>query len=332
MKYFQSKTHRHPQLVTMPVCKAEAHRALELLEDYYTRLDAETDERQLRAAIERVIRIFKSRLFQALLDIQEFYELTLMDETKSTNVKTAEALHMASRWEIAGPPGGVRGLGDSGNIELGEKQKEELLRNLSSIANDTHALNLGGGETNGGRPAPAPAPSRLPPEPAPSPAAVPPPDPAPAPAVAARPSAMARSVSAAANDQVIVWFSSFHKLSFVALFLFSLTSIQLRNNFSGIMRRLTWSGAARGSASPSRAARTTRTSATTPASSSPRSLTAAPRRTTADSRSTTSSPTSTTSASSTSSTASPWTRCGPRATACTSPSRGRGKPTAAAAS
>ena len=219
MKYFQSKTHRHPQLVTMPVCKAEAHRALELLEDYYTRLDAETDERQLRAAIERVIRIFKSRLFQALLDIQEFYELTLMDETKSTNVKTAEALHMASRWEIAGPPGGVRGLGDSGNIELGEKQKEELLRNLSSIATDTHALNLGGGggETNGSRPAPAPAPapapSRLPPEPAPSPAAVPPPEPAPAPAVAARPSAMARSVSAAANDQVIVkavWFSSFH--------------------------------------------------------------------------------------------------------------------------
>ena len=216
MKYFQSKTHRHPQLVTMPVCKAEAHRALELLEDYYTRLDAETDERQLRAAIERVIRIFKSRLFQALLDIQEFYELTLMDETKSTNVKTAEALHMASRWEIAGPPGGVRGLGDSGNIELGEKQKEELLHNLSSIATDTHALNLGGGgETNGSRPAPAPAPapSRLPPEPAPSPAAVPPPEPAPAPAVAARPSAMARSVSAAANDQVIVkavWFSSFH--------------------------------------------------------------------------------------------------------------------------
>ena len=43
----------------------------------------------------RVIRIFKSRLFQALLDVQEFYELTLMDETKSTDVKTAEALHMA---------------------------------------------------------------------------------------------------------------------------------------------------------------------------------------------------------------------------------------------
>ena len=57
------------------------------------------------------------------------------------------------------------------------------------------------------------APSRLPPKPAPSPAAVPLPDPAPALAVAARPRAMAWSVIAAANDQVIAkafWFSSIH--------------------------------------------------------------------------------------------------------------------------
>lgn len=36
---------------------------MELLEDYYARLD-ETDEKELKAAIERVIKIFKSRLFQ----------------------------------------------------------------------------------------------------------------------------------------------------------------------------------------------------------------------------------------------------------------------------
>ena len=70
----------------MPVCKAEAHRALELLEDYYSRLD-DTEEKELKAAIERVIKIFKSRLFQALLDIQEFYELTLMDDGKSNDIK-----------------------------------------------------------------------------------------------------------------------------------------------------------------------------------------------------------------------------------------------------
>jgi hypothetical protein len=44
----------------------EAHRALELLEDYHEKLTKPQDK-QLRLAIERVIRIFKSRLFQALL-------------------------------------------------------------------------------------------------------------------------------------------------------------------------------------------------------------------------------------------------------------------------
>ncbi|XP_072162343.1 disks large 1 tumor suppressor protein-like isoform X5 [Bemisia tabaci] len=43
-----------------------AHRALELLEDYHAKLTRPQDK-QLRLAIERVIRIFKSRLFQALL-------------------------------------------------------------------------------------------------------------------------------------------------------------------------------------------------------------------------------------------------------------------------
>ena len=53
----------------MPVCKAEAHRALELLEDYYSRLD-DTEEKELKAAIERVIKIFKSRLFQVKCNLQ----------------------------------------------------------------------------------------------------------------------------------------------------------------------------------------------------------------------------------------------------------------------
>ncbi|KAK4014585.1 hypothetical protein OUZ56_027106 [Daphnia magna] len=82
----------------MPVRKQEAHRALELLEEYHTKLTSPQDK-QLRAAIERVIGIFKSRLFQALLDIQEFYELTLLDETKTVQQKTAETLQMASKWE-----------------------------------------------------------------------------------------------------------------------------------------------------------------------------------------------------------------------------------------
>jgi len=97
----------------MPVCKAEAHRALELLEDYYSRLD-DTEEKELKAAIERVIKIFKSRLFQALLDIQEFYELTLMDESKPNAIKASEAIEMASRWEVGQGPFG-KPMGPAGS-------------------------------------------------------------------------------------------------------------------------------------------------------------------------------------------------------------------------
>ncbi|XP_068632911.1 disks large 1 tumor suppressor protein isoform X3 [Battus philenor] len=81
--------------------KKQAHRALELLEDYHSKL-VKPQDRQLRLAIERVIRIFKSRLFQALLDIQEFYELTLLDDTKSIQQKTAETIRIANKWEADG--------------------------------------------------------------------------------------------------------------------------------------------------------------------------------------------------------------------------------------
>ncbi|KAG0432218.1 hypothetical protein HPB47_021017 [Ixodes persulcatus] len=80
----------------------EAHRALELLEEYHSRLNKPQDK-QLRNAIERVIRIFKSRLFQALLDIQEFYEITLLDDSKSIQQKTAETLQIACKWENSPP-------------------------------------------------------------------------------------------------------------------------------------------------------------------------------------------------------------------------------------
>jgi len=86
----------------MPVRKQDAHRALELLEEYHSRLNKPQD-RPLRNAIERVIRIFKSRLFQALLDIQEFYEVTLLDDSKTTHQKTIETLQIASKWERQPP-------------------------------------------------------------------------------------------------------------------------------------------------------------------------------------------------------------------------------------
>lgn len=82
----------------MPAKKQDAHRALELLEEYHSQLSQPLD-RPLRNAIERVIRIFKSRLFQALLDIQDFYESTLLDESKTSQQKTLETLQIVSKWE-----------------------------------------------------------------------------------------------------------------------------------------------------------------------------------------------------------------------------------------
>ena len=38
-----------------------------------------------------------------LADLQEFYELTLLDENKSTQQKTVETLQIASRWELDPP-------------------------------------------------------------------------------------------------------------------------------------------------------------------------------------------------------------------------------------
>uniref|UniRef100_A0A1I8GJG1 Disks large 1 tumor suppressor protein n=1 Tax=Macrostomum lignano TaxID=282301 RepID=A0A1I8GJG1_9PLAT len=74
-----------------------ATRALELLEQYQTQLNA-TEDAKLRAAIERVIRIFKSKLFNALVEIQEFYEVTLLDENKSLEQKAMETQRVADRW------------------------------------------------------------------------------------------------------------------------------------------------------------------------------------------------------------------------------------------
>uniref|UniRef100_A0A3P9J936 Disks large homolog 1 n=1 Tax=Oryzias latipes TaxID=8090 RepID=A0A3P9J936_ORYLA len=62
----------------MPVRKKDAQRALLLLEEYRARLN-HTEDRHLSFSIQRVIDIFQSNLFQALIDIQEFYEVTLLD-------------------------------------------------------------------------------------------------------------------------------------------------------------------------------------------------------------------------------------------------------------
>ncbi|KAE9414006.1 hypothetical protein Angca_004539, partial [Angiostrongylus cantonensis] len=82
----------------------EAYRALELLEEYHALLNRPGDD-ELRVAIERVITTFKNSLFQALLDLQEFYEETLLNERKTVFQKIAESREMAKRLD-SNPPFG----------------------------------------------------------------------------------------------------------------------------------------------------------------------------------------------------------------------------------
>ncbi|XP_041420751.1 disks large homolog 1 isoform X14 [Xenopus laevis] len=85
----------------MPVRKQDTHRALALLEEYRCKLH-QTEDKQLRKSIERVIGIFQSNLFQSLIDIQEFYEVTLLDNPKSIdNTKPTERAQPVNTWECS---------------------------------------------------------------------------------------------------------------------------------------------------------------------------------------------------------------------------------------
>ncbi|XP_041861802.1 disks large homolog 1-like isoform X2 [Melanotaenia boesemani] len=78
----------------MPVRQKDAQRALELLQQYRVKLDQRQqnqsrskqgpveEDRQLQQSLDRVIDVFQSQLFSALLDIQEYYEMTILADSK----------------------------------------------------------------------------------------------------------------------------------------------------------------------------------------------------------------------------------------------------------
>ncbi|CAI5676865.1 unnamed protein product [Oreochromis niloticus] len=85
----------------MPVRKKDAQRALQLLEQYRAKLN-HTEDRQLRHSIQRVIDIFQSNLFQALIDIQEFYEVTLLDSQRWVeSAKGADPMAPVNLWDFS---------------------------------------------------------------------------------------------------------------------------------------------------------------------------------------------------------------------------------------
>ncbi|XP_030430675.1 disks large homolog 1 isoform X13 [Gopherus evgoodei] len=88
----------------MPVRKQDTQRALRLLEEYRSKL-SQSEDRQLRNSIEHVISIFQSNLFQALIDIQEFYEVTLLDSPKCIDhSKVSEPVQHVNTWDFSSLP------------------------------------------------------------------------------------------------------------------------------------------------------------------------------------------------------------------------------------
>ncbi|KAL3976745.1 hypothetical protein ACER0C_020234 [Sarotherodon galilaeus] len=75
----------------MPVRQKDAQRALELLQQYRAKLDQRQqkakqgpveEDHQLQQSLDKVINVFQSQLFSALLDIQEYYEFTVLADSK----------------------------------------------------------------------------------------------------------------------------------------------------------------------------------------------------------------------------------------------------------
>ncbi|VDP68673.1 unnamed protein product [Echinostoma caproni] len=127
----EQKFKRMSSEVTIPGC--HAHLALDQLVEYRNHLDNRLDG-SLISALNRLMNVFQSRLFLALLDIQDFYESTLLDPNKNNEEKTAAALDVALRWENISSPSLV-----ASTIDL---RRSNSSYNLSSF---DRAINVTGG-------------------------------------------------------------------------------------------------------------------------------------------------------------------------------------------
>ncbi|CAL9695058.1 unnamed protein product [Knipowitschia caucasica] len=93
----------------MPVRQKDAQRALELLQQYRLRLTQRPqspggeDDQQLQRSLERVISVFQSQLFNALLDIQEYYELSVQADAHDAPTSELTKLQICPESSPSGP-------------------------------------------------------------------------------------------------------------------------------------------------------------------------------------------------------------------------------------
>jgi hypothetical protein len=74
------------------------------LEQYCQSLQNQPGTEELQEALTKAIVSIRSRLFQALLDIQEFYEVTLENAAKPVDLKTEEVRSLTEKWNSSNPP------------------------------------------------------------------------------------------------------------------------------------------------------------------------------------------------------------------------------------
>ncbi|CAJ0945189.1 unnamed protein product, partial [Mesorhabditis belari] len=80
----------------------EPHRALEHFEEFHSTLIAPSDD-DLREPIERLIKLFKSSLFSALVEIQDLTEDVLLSDRVARPQKVIEVRRIAELWEKSAP-------------------------------------------------------------------------------------------------------------------------------------------------------------------------------------------------------------------------------------
>uniref|UniRef100_A0A8C2XNK6 Disks large homolog 1 n=1 Tax=Cyclopterus lumpus TaxID=8103 RepID=A0A8C2XNK6_CYCLU len=114
-----------------PVSKVtirNAQRALELLQQY-------REDSQLQQSLDRVINVFQSQLFSALLDIQEYYELTILaDSTWGAGTMERDRERSLGRDGSIGRRGDLRG---AELVQVAERQLNQI-QHVHGYVTHTH--------------------------------------------------------------------------------------------------------------------------------------------------------------------------------------------------
>ncbi|XP_069049848.1 disks large homolog 3 isoform X3 [Lepisosteus oculatus] len=121
------------------VHKYDTQRAVSLLRQYQASLTG-PEEQPLRASVGKVTAIFGSQLFQALLDIQECYEVTLsLNAVPHEPETTARASSLQEDWERGSPASQAPpSPGDASLVRVTSRRCSQKVERVSGLVSHTH--------------------------------------------------------------------------------------------------------------------------------------------------------------------------------------------------